>query len=66
MIDRVRVFASYREYPKYRMISRWIYKQALLQADRLVAAGVVDAPTTCTSSPSTSSPGGRTARPTGT
>ncbi len=45
MIDRVRVFASYREYPKYRMISRyWIYKQALLrEADRLVAAGVVDA-----------------------
>ena len=46
MIDRVRVFAGYREYPKYRMISRyWIYKQALLaEADRLVAAGVVDAP----------------------
>ena len=45
MIDRVRVFAGYREYPKYRMISRyWIYKQALLaEADRLVAAGVVDA-----------------------
>ena len=46
MIDRVRVFAGYREYPKYRMISRyWIYKQALLaEAERLVAAGVVDAP----------------------
>ncbi len=44
MIDRVRTFAGYREYPKYRMISRyWIYKQALLaEADRLVAAGVVD------------------------
>ena len=46
MIDRVRTFAGYREYPKYRMISRyWIYKQALLaEADRLVAAGVVDTP----------------------
>ena len=46
MIDRVRTFAGYREYPKYRMISRyWIYKQALLaEAARLVAAGVVDAP----------------------
>lgn len=46
MIDRVRVFAGYREYPKYRLISRyWIYKQALLaEAHRLVAAGVVDAP----------------------
>ncbi len=45
MIDRVRTFAGYREYPKYRMISRyWIYKLALLaEADRLVAAGVVDA-----------------------
>lgn len=44
MIGRVRTFAGYREYPKYRMISRyWIYKQALLaEADRLVAAGVVD------------------------
>ncbi len=46
MVDRVRTFAGYREYPKYRMISRyWIYKQALLaEADRLVAAGVIDAP----------------------
>ncbi len=46
MIDRVRTFAGYREYPKYRMISRyWIYKQALLaEADRLVAAGVIDDP----------------------
>ncbi|MBL8777339.1 MAG: phosphoenolpyruvate synthase [Acidimicrobiales bacterium] len=46
MIDRVRVFAGYREYPKYRMISRyWIYKRSLLaEADRLVTAGVVDAP----------------------
>ncbi|GLY93813.1 rifamycin-inactivating phosphotransferase [Actinoplanes sp. NBRC 103695] len=31
MIDRVRTFSGYREYPKYHMISRyWIYKQALL------------------------------------
>ena len=44
MIDRVRAFSGYREYPKYRMISRyWIYKQALwAEADRLVAADVVD------------------------
>jgi len=44
MIDRVRAFAGYREYPKYRMISRyWLYKQAILrEADRLVAARVID------------------------
>ena len=43
MIDRVRDFIGYREYPKYGMISRyWIYKQALLrEADRLVAGGVI-------------------------
>jgi phosphoenolpyruvate synthase/pyruvate phosphate dikinase len=43
MIDRVRTFAGYREYPKYHMISRyWVYKQALLkEADRLVRAGVL-------------------------
>ena len=43
MIDRVRTFAGYREYPKYAMISRYfIYKQALMkEADRLVAAGVL-------------------------
>ncbi|MGP3937012.1 rifamycin-inactivating phosphotransferase [Nonomuraea sp. KM88] len=43
MIDRVRAFAGYREYPKYGMIRRYFaYKQALLQeADRLVASGVL-------------------------
>jgi rifampicin phosphotransferase len=43
MIDRVRTFIGYREYPKYGMISRYfIYKQALLQeADRLVQAHVL-------------------------
>ncbi len=43
MIDRVRTFIGYREYPKYGMVSRYfIYKQALLrEADRLVQAGVV-------------------------
>ncbi len=43
MIDRVRTFAGYREYPKYGMVSRYfIYKQALLkEAERLVHAGVL-------------------------
>src|SRR5436853_3599781 len=43
MIDRVRTFIGYREYPKYGMISRYfVYKQALLEeADRLVRAGVL-------------------------
>ena len=43
MIDRVRTFAGYREYPKYRMISRYfLYKQALMaEAERLVRAGVL-------------------------
>lgn len=43
MIDRVRAFAGYREYPKYGMVSRYfVYKQALLrEADRLVGAGVL-------------------------
>jgi pyruvate,water dikinase len=43
MIDRVRTFAGYREYPKYGMISRYlVYKQALLEeAERLVQAGVL-------------------------
>ncbi len=43
MIDRVRTFAGYREYPKYAMVSRYfIYKQALLEeAERLVQAGVL-------------------------
>ncbi|HEY7340274.1 MAG TPA: rifamycin-inactivating phosphotransferase, partial [Ktedonobacterales bacterium] len=43
MIDRVRTFSGYREYPKYGMISRYfIYKQALLkEAERLVRAHVL-------------------------
>jgi pyruvate,water dikinase len=43
MIDRVRTFIGYREYPKYGMVSRYfVYKRALLQeADRLVQAGVL-------------------------
>ncbi|WP_255638471.1 rifamycin-inactivating phosphotransferase [Amycolatopsis sp. DSM 110486] len=46
MIDRLRTFVGYREYPKYGMISRYFqYKKALLaEAERLVAAGVLDAP----------------------
>ncbi len=40
MIDRVRAFIGYREYPKYGIVSRYlIYKQALLdEAERLVQA----------------------------
>jgi phosphoenolpyruvate synthase/pyruvate phosphate dikinase len=43
MIDRVRTFAGYREYPKYGMVSRYFaYKQALsAEAARLVGAGVL-------------------------
>ena len=43
MIDRVRTFIGYREYPKYGMVSRYyVYKQALLQeAERLVRADVL-------------------------
>jgi phosphoenolpyruvate synthase/pyruvate phosphate dikinase len=43
MIDRVRTFIGYREYPKYGMVSRYfVYKQALLQeAERLVQAHVL-------------------------
>jgi pyruvate,water dikinase len=45
MIDRVRTFIGYREYPKYGMVSRYfLYKQALLaEAERLVQAGVLRA-----------------------
>jgi pyruvate,water dikinase len=41
MIDRVRTFSGYREYPKYAIITRYsIYKQALLEEiERLVEAG---------------------------
>jgi rifampicin phosphotransferase len=43
MIDRVRTFIGYREYPKYFIISRYfVYKQALLgEADRLVRTHVL-------------------------
>jgi rifampicin phosphotransferase len=43
MIDRVRTFIGYREYPKYGMVSRYfVYKQALLEeAERLVQAQVL-------------------------
>jgi phosphoenolpyruvate synthase/pyruvate phosphate dikinase len=43
MIDRVRTFIGYREYPKYVIISRYfVYKQALLEeAERLVQAHVL-------------------------
>jgi pyruvate,water dikinase len=43
MIDRIRTFIGYREYPKYGMVSRYfVYKQALLEeAGRLVQAHVL-------------------------
>jgi pyruvate,water dikinase len=43
MIDRVRRYIGYREYPKYGMVSRYfVYKQALLEeAERLVQAHVL-------------------------
>ena len=43
MIDRVRTFIGYREYPKYGMVSRYfVYKQALLEeAERLVQGHVL-------------------------
>ncbi|MGV9924596.1 rifamycin-inactivating phosphotransferase [Nocardia rhamnosiphila] len=46
MIDRVRTFSGYREYPKYGMVSRyWVYKQALSrEAERLVQARVLREP----------------------
>ncbi|MEE3921465.1 PEP-utilizing enzyme [Micromonospora sp. BRA006-A] len=45
MIDRVRTFAGYREYPKYDIVSRYaVYKQALMaEAGRLARAGVLAA-----------------------
>lgn len=44
MIDRVRTFIGYREYPKYAWVSRYLeYKQALLEeAERLRDAGVLN------------------------
>jgi pyruvate,water dikinase len=43
MIDRVRTFIGYREFPKYGMVSRYfVYKQAMLEeAERLVQARVL-------------------------
>lgn len=43
MIDLIRNFIGYREYPKYGIIRRYfVYKQALLkEAERLVQAGVI-------------------------
>ena len=43
MIDRVRTFSGYREYPKYGIVSRYfVYKQAMLEeAERLVQADVL-------------------------
>ncbi|MBI0577345.1 phosphoenolpyruvate synthase [Neobacillus cucumis] len=43
MIDRIRNFIGYREYPKYGMIHRYfVYKQALLkEAEKLVQVGVM-------------------------
>ncbi|MBW0102643.1 rifamycin-inactivating phosphotransferase [Pseudonocardia sp. KRD291] len=43
MIDRLRTFIGYREYPKFGMVSRYlVYKRALLrEAERLVTDGVL-------------------------
>ncbi|MBD0382589.1 phosphoenolpyruvate synthase [Paenibacillus sedimenti] len=43
MIDLIRNFIGYREYPKYGYVSRYfVYKQALLkEAEQLVQAGVI-------------------------
>jgi pyruvate,water dikinase len=45
MIERVRTFTGYREYPKYFIVSRYaIYKHALVEeAERLVRAGALRA-----------------------
>jgi pyruvate,water dikinase len=44
MINLLRNFAGYREYPKYGIVSRYsVYKQALLkEAEQLVQANVID------------------------
>ena len=46
MIDRLRTFIGYREYPKYGMISRYfVYRRALLrEVEILVRDGVLGAP----------------------
>ena len=45
MIDLIRNFSGYREYPKYVMVNRYFtYKQALLrEAEQLVQTGVIHA-----------------------
>jgi rifampicin phosphotransferase len=45
MIERLRTFAGYREYPKYGKVSRdFVYKQAVMrEAERLAEAGVIGA-----------------------
>jgi pyruvate,water dikinase len=45
MIERVRTFIGYREYPKYGKVCRYfVYKQALIEeAERLVQSGVLRA-----------------------
>ncbi|MFG3281345.1 rifamycin-inactivating phosphotransferase [Streptomyces sp. NPDC048111] len=46
MIDQVRAFIGYREYPKYNIVSRYfVYKKALMaEAQRLVRDGVLAEP----------------------
>ncbi|MCG8925921.1 rifamycin-inactivating phosphotransferase [Lentzea sp. CC55] len=46
VVDRLRTFIGYREYPKYGMVSRYFaYRKALLEeASRLTRAGVLDTP----------------------
>lgn len=43
MIDLIRTFAGYREYPKYGIVNRlFVYKQALMkEAAQLVQAGII-------------------------
>jgi pyruvate,water dikinase len=57
MIDRVRTFSGYREYPKHGIVNRYfVHKQALLEeAERLVQADVLRDRKTSSTSPSTSS-----------
>jgi phosphoenolpyruvate synthase/pyruvate phosphate dikinase len=45
MIERLRTFTGYREYPKYGKVSRdFVYKRAMIrEAERLAEAGVLDA-----------------------
>ncbi len=55
MIDRVRTFIGYREYPKYGIVSRYfVYKQALLQRSRAPRRRPTCSPSRRTSSTSRS------------